>query len=377
MQHLDHYFNDFKFSTVKFGIFGDDNFGKSALVNTLRGLSEDDSSDISYAKPHHELMMEPRTYRNLKNQNISYAINPGLGRSELEGGTEVATNFLQGLDMCIFVIKDDMREEDWKIFDLCRQLEKPVVVVTNSYVEESEGRVSRKVKDMFHQRLQNKVDTKRDLFFVSFALGDRYKYDFPKFQERVYQHLLAISKRKANAFVRSMDALTPDIAENQKKLAFSTLRYHAAMATLYDTGVKALSGPLSFIFWLFNGRVKYGTVAMNKFDHSLKQLFNLSDSEWDKVEADISHPSPIISDSGAKRPFWQRRLINIGNWLMSSPGRLLSIVMWVIDWIPIVGPLFNGARSLASFYYRGSVEIKKAASIVNDRIEHTTSTVAG
>ncbi|XP_061453725.1 uncharacterized protein LOC133370863 [Rhineura floridana] len=275
-------------------ITGKSGAGKSALVNALRGLSDDEEGAAKTGVQ--QTTMEVAAYQHPKHPSVTIWDLPGIGTPEFKAATYLWQVNFERYDFFIIVSWRRLCSSDILLAKGIKQLGKKFYFVhtkidmvlegvkrgRSHYFDE--GSVLQEIRDACIQKLEEEKFASQEVFLLS--RYDLNKYDFHLLEETLEKDLPA---HKQRAFVLALPTISAQILQKKKMI----LKKHAWEVATASCGVTAtptasLPFPCDVSILLPSMLNYYQEFGLD--DNSLSRLARLVDQPEAQLKAEMKSP---------------------------------------------------------------------------------------
>jgi interferon gamma inducible protein 47 len=183
--YLEESLNEWKDVSIHIAVTGPTGVGKSAFINTLRGLRDDDPQTGPVGVK--EIMKTINSYQDKTNTNIVYWDLPGYGTSKFPRDTYLETVDFNKFDLLVITTASRFSENDCWLVTEAKDHRKPFVLVRNKidgdleserhdHPLRSEDDVMESIRNNLMSQLNNPYAT---IYLLSTRLHHYSTWDFP------------------------------------------------------------------------------------------------------------------------------------------------------------------------------------------------------
>lgn len=340
-RYLDVTLNKWKTESVKFGIIGKTNVGKSSFINAIRGVTMGNEGYAAVGRGN--TTQSPTSYYHPENKNIEFVDLPGVGTVKFPKQTYIEKMKISEYDYFFIFFDTVLCEDDIWIAIQLLTLVKPFSFVRSKIDKdvkrgqennETEEQVLKRIREIFMSALEEHIELKEfaEIFLISSKIPAIGKMD--KLNKHILDSLSSLNQKKHEAVVFSFGPMSEAVIDEKYK----SLKKRAIAVTV---GTSIIAGiPLPFVDLAINLGIIVTEIKhyITVFGLSKKQMDSLQNFDYNQLKC-----KHLLSKKATLTDLTQ---IIRGQYIKFLATAALLALESVADvFLPIVGSVISSATT--------------------------------
>ncbi|XP_052086703.1 T-cell-specific guanine nucleotide triphosphate-binding protein 2-like [Mytilus californianus] len=278
-RYLDVTLNKWKTESVKFGIIGKTNVGKSTFINSIRGVTVGNKGYAAVGRGN--TTQSPTSYYHPENDNIEFVDLPGVGTTKFPKQTYIGNMKVSEYDYFFIFFDTVLCEDDIWIASQLLKLGKSFSFVRSKIDKdvkhglennETEEEVLTRIREIFKSTLDENIELKTfaEIFLISSKTPSIGEMD--KLNKHILDSLSSLNQEKFRVVVFSFGPMSEVVIDEKYK----SLKKRAIAVTV---GTSIISGiPLPFVDLAINIGIIVAEIR-----HYIK-VFGLSEKQMELLQ---------------------------------------------------------------------------------------------